>query len=198
MLGAIMESKQCPVDPATLQGPINCILKSDRLLAMISIQEAASGGLNPRKVAEDLERVARGDEEAAAGHYANAIEHYRNAWRHAIQLRLQVSQERYAAPGQWEPIPFFQAVYHLLNADPAVVCERTFVPDKDDLAHLSRTGEELVSYESQSPLHTFDVLGLASNLKGALHLDTGTQAEGEGIWLPKHGERASVVHASIQ
>jgi hypothetical protein len=29
-----------------------------------------------------------------------------------LMLSLQVSQERYAAPGQWEPIPFFPAVYH--------------------------------------------------------------------------------------
>jgi hypothetical protein len=29
-----------------------------------------------------------------------------------LMLSLQVSQERYAAPGPWEPIPFFPAVYH--------------------------------------------------------------------------------------
>lgn len=29
-----------------------------------------------------------------------------------LMLSLQVSLERYAAPGQWEPIPFFHAVYH--------------------------------------------------------------------------------------
>ncbi len=29
-----------------------------------------------------------------------------------VMLSLQVSMERYAAPGEWEPIPFFQAVYH--------------------------------------------------------------------------------------
>jgi hypothetical protein len=29
-----------------------------------------------------------------------------------LMLSLQVSMERYAAPGEWEPIPFFQAVYH--------------------------------------------------------------------------------------
>lgn len=29
-----------------------------------------------------------------------------------IMLSLQVSMERYAAPGMWEPIPFFHAVYH--------------------------------------------------------------------------------------
>ncbi len=29
-----------------------------------------------------------------------------------LMLSLQVSRERYAAPDGWEPIPFFQAVYH--------------------------------------------------------------------------------------
>ncbi len=29
-----------------------------------------------------------------------------------MMLSLQVSRERYAAPGMWEPIPFFHAVYH--------------------------------------------------------------------------------------
>jgi len=29
-----------------------------------------------------------------------------------LMLSLQVSMERYAAPGQWEPIPLFHAVYH--------------------------------------------------------------------------------------
>lgn len=29
-----------------------------------------------------------------------------------VMLSLQVSMERYAEPGEWQPIPFFQAVYH--------------------------------------------------------------------------------------
>ncbi|NUM55937.1 MAG: hypothetical protein HUU46_20040 [Candidatus Hydrogenedentes bacterium] len=29
-----------------------------------------------------------------------------------LMLSLQVSRERYAAPGEWEPVPLFQAVYH--------------------------------------------------------------------------------------
>jgi len=96
VLRVIMDSKNCPVDPAVLQELINRILKSDRLLAIISIQEAAAAGLNAKKIAEDLAMVAKGDEEAAAGRYANAIEHYRNAWRHTIQLHLKV---RLAADG---------------------------------------------------------------------------------------------------
>jgi radical SAM superfamily enzyme YgiQ (UPF0313 family) len=55
----------------------------------------------------------------------------------------------------------FQAIYHLLNSDPGVVSERAFVPDKEDLADLDRTGTTLVSYESQTPLYEFDVLAFS-------------------------------------
>ena len=55
-----MGSKKCPVDPAVLQGFIDRIVKCDRLLAIISIQDAAAAGLNPKKVAEDLAMVAKG------------------------------------------------------------------------------------------------------------------------------------------
>jgi len=90
-LREIMDSKKCPVDPAVLQGFIDRIVRCDRLLAVISVQEAARAGLDPRKVAQALEAIAKADCEAAAGRYANAIEHYRNAWRHAAQLRLRAS-----------------------------------------------------------------------------------------------------------
>ena len=88
----IMTSKGCPIDPALLQGFIERIVTCDRLLAVISTQDAAKAGLKPKKVAEDLAMVATGDREADAGHYANAIEHYRDAWRHALQLRVQVNR----------------------------------------------------------------------------------------------------------
>jgi hypothetical protein len=70
---------------------IDRLVRCDRLLAVVSIQDAAKAGLNPKKVAEDLDMVAKGDAQAGKGQYANAIEHYRDAWRHALQLRLQVS-----------------------------------------------------------------------------------------------------------
>jgi len=55
----------------------------------------------------------------------------------------------------------FQAVYHLLNADPGVVCERAFVPDAADLADLQRTGAPIVTYESRTPIHEFDVIAFS-------------------------------------
>ena len=90
-LQEIMDSNQHPVAPAVLQGFINRIVRCDRLLAIISMQDATKAGLNPKKVREDLAMVAKGDHEANARHYANAIEHYRNAWRHALQLQVRVS-----------------------------------------------------------------------------------------------------------
>ncbi len=55
----------------------------------------------------------------------------------------------------------FQTVYHLLNLHPGVVCERAFLPEEEDLAEMARRREELLSYESQTPVHTFDVVGFS-------------------------------------
>ena len=55
----------------------------------------------------------------------------------------------------------FQAVYHLLNSDPGVVCERAFLPDKADLDELARTGSPLISYESETPLNQFEVIAFS-------------------------------------
>ena len=89
-LDVLMTMRHSPIDRALLQGWLNRIVKSDRLLAVISIKDAAASGMNPRKIAEDWAMVARGDCDAAAGRYVAAIEQYRNAWRHAVQLRLKV------------------------------------------------------------------------------------------------------------
>ncbi len=71
----------------------------------------------------------------------------------------------------------FQTVYHLLNADAGVVCERAFVPEPHPFPPLrarregthEKRGEDrrdrgevpLVSYESQTPLNQFDVIAFS-------------------------------------
>jgi radical SAM superfamily enzyme YgiQ (UPF0313 family) len=55
----------------------------------------------------------------------------------------------------------FQAVYARLNADPAIVCERAFLPGPDDLKEYGKTGTRLLSLESQRPLAEFAVIAFS-------------------------------------
>ncbi|MBJ6726713.1 radical SAM protein [Geomesophilobacter sediminis] len=55
----------------------------------------------------------------------------------------------------------FQAVHAMMNAHPGIVCERAFLPERDDLAEMERTRSTLVSLESQRPLSSFDVLAFS-------------------------------------
>jgi hypothetical protein len=49
------------------------------LLAVVSIQDAAAGGANPRRIAQAQKEVANGDKDASAGKPVQAIQHYWNA-----------------------------------------------------------------------------------------------------------------------
>jgi len=73
-----------------LQGFIERIVKADRLLAVVAIQDALNGGVNRGRLAEAQRAVAQGDKEAANAKYAPAIEHYRNAWQHGMRLTIKV------------------------------------------------------------------------------------------------------------
>lgn len=55
----------------------------------------------------------------------------------------------------------FQTVYHLINSLDNAVCERAFLPDKDDIEEFKRTSTELFSYESQTPLREFDIIAFS-------------------------------------
>ena len=55
----------------------------------------------------------------------------------------------------------FQMVYHLFNSLPDVVCERAFLPSKEELEEYSRTDTRLFSYESLTPLNDFDVIAFS-------------------------------------
>ena len=45
----------------------------------------------------------------------------------------------------------FQTVYRLLNAQDDIVCERVFLPPKQELAELLSSSTPLVTIESQTP-----------------------------------------------
>jgi radical SAM superfamily enzyme YgiQ (UPF0313 family) len=55
----------------------------------------------------------------------------------------------------------FQTVYRLFNAQENVVCERVFLPPKQELAELVRSQTPLLTLESQTPVTEFDVLAFS-------------------------------------
>jgi radical SAM superfamily enzyme YgiQ (UPF0313 family) len=55
----------------------------------------------------------------------------------------------------------FQTVYRLFNAEPDIVCERFFLPPKQELAALSAAKAPLVTLESQTPVGEFDIIAFS-------------------------------------
>jgi radical SAM superfamily enzyme YgiQ (UPF0313 family) len=55
----------------------------------------------------------------------------------------------------------FQTVYRLFNAQEDVVCERAFLPPKQELAELVASKTPIVTLESQSPIGDFDVIAFS-------------------------------------
>src|SRR3954465_12971759 len=55
----------------------------------------------------------------------------------------------------------FQTVYRLFNAEDDIVCERFFLPPKQELAELSASKTPLVTLESQTPVGEFDVIAFS-------------------------------------
>ncbi len=55
----------------------------------------------------------------------------------------------------------FQSVYQLFNQYNRICCERVFVPDADIERDLERTGQPLLTIESERPVSDFDVLAIS-------------------------------------
>jgi radical SAM superfamily enzyme YgiQ (UPF0313 family) len=55
----------------------------------------------------------------------------------------------------------FQTVYRLFNDLPGVVCERVFLPGKQELQAQLASGVQLVTLESQTPVADFDILAFS-------------------------------------
>src|SRR5579864_1957843 len=55
----------------------------------------------------------------------------------------------------------FQTVYRLFNACDEIVCERVFLPPKQELAELLTSKSTLLTLESQTPVSEFDVLAFS-------------------------------------
>ena len=55
----------------------------------------------------------------------------------------------------------FQTMYRLFNAQNDIVCERVFLPPKQELASLLESRTPLITLESQTPVGDFDVLAFS-------------------------------------
>src|SRR5438445_3401272 len=55
----------------------------------------------------------------------------------------------------------FQSTYRLLNAEDDIVCERFFLPPKQELAELSKAKAPLLTLESQTPVADFDIVAFS-------------------------------------
>ena len=55
----------------------------------------------------------------------------------------------------------FQTMYRLFNAEDDVVCERFFLPPKQELAELAAARVPLLTLESQTPVGEFDVIAFS-------------------------------------
>jgi radical SAM superfamily enzyme YgiQ (UPF0313 family) len=55
----------------------------------------------------------------------------------------------------------FQTIYRLFNDQPDIVCERAFLPPKQELASLRDAGTRIVTIESQTPVGDFDVIAFS-------------------------------------
>jgi radical SAM superfamily enzyme YgiQ (UPF0313 family) len=55
----------------------------------------------------------------------------------------------------------FQTIYRLFNDQPDIVCERVFLPPKQELKALLASGARVVTLESQTPVSEFDILAFS-------------------------------------
>ncbi|MEW6386890.1 MAG: radical SAM protein [Thermodesulfobacteriota bacterium] len=55
----------------------------------------------------------------------------------------------------------FQTIYHLINSQPDLICERAFLPTPEEMAEHRRTRTPLLTLESQRPLRDFAALAFS-------------------------------------
>ena len=55
----------------------------------------------------------------------------------------------------------FQTVYRLFNAEDGIVCERAFLPPKQELKDQLASGTPLLTLESQTPVNQFDIIAFS-------------------------------------
>jgi radical SAM superfamily enzyme YgiQ (UPF0313 family) len=83
----------------------------------------------------------------------------------------------------------FHTMYELFNAIPGVVCERVFLPDKDELIEYEKTGTPLMSLETQSRVKGFDVVAFSISFEtDYLNMAKMLHLAGIPVWSSERDE----------
>jgi len=85
-LNIMMEHKQSPVTKAVLQGWINRLVKTDRLLAAAEIASATKAKATSQLLSNASKEIIQGDIAETRQQYVSAIIRYQNAWNMAMRL----------------------------------------------------------------------------------------------------------------
>ena len=85
-------------------------------------------------------------------------------------------------------------MYELFNSIPDVVCERVFLPDRDELVEYERTGTPLMSLETQSKVKNFDVVAFSISFEtDYLNMARMLQLSGIPVWSAERGENDPLI-----
>src|SRR5436190_7060607 len=77
----------------------------------------------------------------------------------------------------------FHTMYELFNAIPGVVCERVFLPDRNELVDYEKSGTPLMSLETQSKVKHFDVVAFSISFEtDYLNMARMLQLSGIPVW----------------
>jgi len=88
----------------------------------------------------------------------------------------------------------FQTVYRLFNAQDDVVCERVFLPPKQELAAMAGSRTPLITLESQSPVGEFDVLAFSVSFEwDYVNVLTMLRLAGIPIYAAERGPRHPLI-----
>ena len=88
----------------------------------------------------------------------------------------------------------FQTVYKLFNADPDVVCERTFLPPRQALQTAIQSRTPLLTLESQSYVGDFDMLAISLSFEWDYpNILTLLRLSGIPLYAEDRGERHPLV-----
>ncbi|MFN0277623.1 MAG: radical SAM protein [Pyrinomonadaceae bacterium] len=88
----------------------------------------------------------------------------------------------------------FHTMYELFNSIPEVVCERVFLPDRDELIEYEKSGTPLMSLETQSNVKGFDVVAFSISFEtDYLNMARMLQLSGIPVWAEERNENHPLV-----